>query len=332
MSTRSPSRGRGCGRRRSATRCCGSTRPTRSTKLSGVPAGWTNRRCKLTATAATRSRGWRPTAAPGPSPRSGSTAALPSSRRRLGDRGVIATGAHSVAYYARDAGRQRRRRGRATAWPTRRRRPTVRIDREPPEVAFANSQDPADPERIEARVADPLSGPDPRGDRSRSAAPAPASASTRCRPRRRAEGCAPAGTRAPTRPASTSCEPSPTTSPATATVDTAAGNGAAMALSEPAEDRDATFGGRPRRRLRRAARREVAYGGRRPLRPGPAERRPRRTPLAGVPVKIVERFAAGASRAGADHRRSTPAPAGPSPSARAPARAAGSPRLAGRGR
>lgn len=35
----------------------------------------------------------------------------------------------------------------------------VRIDEEPPQVAFANAQDPADPERIEAAVSDRLSGP-----------------------------------------------------------------------------------------------------------------------------------------------------------------------------
>ncbi len=38
---------------------------------------------------------------------------------------------------------------------------TVRIDRTPPRISFANSQDPLEPESIRARVADPLSGPDP---------------------------------------------------------------------------------------------------------------------------------------------------------------------------
>ena len=37
----------------------------------------------------------------------------------------------------------------------------VRIDEDPPAVAFAAAQDPAEPERIEAQVADPLSGPSP---------------------------------------------------------------------------------------------------------------------------------------------------------------------------
>ena len=35
----------------------------------------------------------------------------------------------------------------------------VRIDEDPPRVAFAAAQDPAEPERIEATVGDPLSGP-----------------------------------------------------------------------------------------------------------------------------------------------------------------------------
>ena len=38
---------------------------------------------------------------------------------------------------------------------------TVRIDGTDPSVGFARAQDPADPERIEATVADSLSGPDP---------------------------------------------------------------------------------------------------------------------------------------------------------------------------
>ena len=38
---------------------------------------------------------------------------------------------------------------------------TVRIDRDPPALAFANAQSPAEPELIEARVGDVLSGIDP---------------------------------------------------------------------------------------------------------------------------------------------------------------------------
>ena len=44
---------------------------------------------------------------------------------------------------------------------TARRRPTVAIDESPPRGRLRPSQDPAEPERIEATVADPLSGPDP---------------------------------------------------------------------------------------------------------------------------------------------------------------------------
>jgi hypothetical protein len=75
---------------------------------------------------------------------------------------VIASGVHVVAYYARDAAGNvddgavvngRPNHPPATA--------AVRIDRDEPELSFANAQDPADPERIEARASDSLSGLDP---------------------------------------------------------------------------------------------------------------------------------------------------------------------------
>ena len=75
---------------------------------------------------------------------------------------VIAPGVHTVAFYARDAAGNVNDgadvNGRANAAPS---TTTVRIDREPPAVVFAGSADPEDPELIEARVSDALSGPDP---------------------------------------------------------------------------------------------------------------------------------------------------------------------------
>jgi hypothetical protein len=66
---------------------------------------------------------------------------------------VTGEGTHAIAFYARDAAGND---GAASAPLA-----TVRIDESPPRVAFANRQDPAEPERIEAVVSDPLSGPDP---------------------------------------------------------------------------------------------------------------------------------------------------------------------------
>jgi hypothetical protein len=79
---------------------------------------------------------------------------------------VVAAGIHTIAYYARDAAGNLNdgadSNGRENAAPT---VVPLRIDREPPAVVFAGSADPEDPELIEARVSDTLSGPDPsRGE------------------------------------------------------------------------------------------------------------------------------------------------------------------------
>jgi hypothetical protein len=66
---------------------------------------------------------------------------------------VSGEGTHAVAFYARDAAGNS---GESSATVA-----AVRIDASPPRVAFANRQDPSEPERVEAVVSDPLSGPDP---------------------------------------------------------------------------------------------------------------------------------------------------------------------------
>ncbi|HEX5713539.1 MAG TPA: hypothetical protein VFX85_09525 [Solirubrobacterales bacterium] len=66
---------------------------------------------------------------------------------------VSGEGVHRVTSYARDAAGNSGE-GRPAA-------ATVRIDETPPRVAFANVQDPAEPERIEATIGDSLSGVDP---------------------------------------------------------------------------------------------------------------------------------------------------------------------------
>jgi hypothetical protein len=66
---------------------------------------------------------------------------------------VSGEGTHWVSAYGRDAA--------GNAGESRPALVAVRIDETPPRIAFANSQDPAEPERIEATIDDALSGPDP---------------------------------------------------------------------------------------------------------------------------------------------------------------------------
>jgi hypothetical protein len=133
------------------------------TQLSGVPEGWSNRPLALTATAADGVSGMLAGGPGGPF-----TAIQIDGGSPVVAQGdsvtatVIESGVHNVAYYARDAAGNvadgRTANGRPNHEPA---RAVVRIDREAPRLAFANSQDPGDPERIVARVADSLSGIDP---------------------------------------------------------------------------------------------------------------------------------------------------------------------------
>lgn len=134
------------------------------TRIEGASAGWSGKPVKLTVEAsdtasgmaATESAsspftaiqidGGAPTTAPGASV--GTT--------------LIASGVHTVAYYARDAagnvadgatGNGRTNHPPATT--------VVRIDREPPRLAFAAAPNAQDPELIEARAEDRYSGLDP---------------------------------------------------------------------------------------------------------------------------------------------------------------------------
>jgi len=134
------------------------------TRIAGVPPGWTNRAVRLEATASDSASGME---AHGDGPRPFTAIRVDDGAPAIafGDTAaasVIAEGAHRVAYYARDAagnvddgamvGGVRDRPPRE-AW--------VRIDRTPPRAAFPNSQGPRDPELIRVRIADPLSGADP---------------------------------------------------------------------------------------------------------------------------------------------------------------------------
>lgn len=127
--------------------------------LEGAPSGWSDSPVQLTVLARDELSGMTATGPLGPSTAiavDGAAAAwVP------GDRAstiVAGSGLHRVEYFARDAAGNVSGGGSGTPVPA---SATVRIDEEPPTVAFATTQDPADPERIEASVGDPLSGPSP---------------------------------------------------------------------------------------------------------------------------------------------------------------------------
>jgi len=134
------------------------------TRLAGAQSGWTNHPVTLVATASDAASGMA----------AGSAGASPFTAIRIDggapivapgdsvDANVVVPGVHTVAYYARDAAGNvddgRSTNGHSNPPPA---TAIVRIDTEPPRVAFSNAQDPRDPETIEARIFDPLSGPDP---------------------------------------------------------------------------------------------------------------------------------------------------------------------------
>ncbi|HMI81741.1 MAG TPA: hypothetical protein VK480_08130 [Solirubrobacterales bacterium] len=125
--------------------------------LSGLPGGWSDGPVQLTALATDPLSGMAADGPSGPFTAIAVDDSLPT--RARGDRATawaLGSGVHTVAYFARDAAANG-----AEGWPG---APppataTVRIDEGPPRVAFAPAQDPAEPERIEATVDDPLSGP-----------------------------------------------------------------------------------------------------------------------------------------------------------------------------
>jgi hypothetical protein len=134
------------------------------TQIEGAPAGWSSEPVRLTAAASDAASGMAaagsaggpftaiqidggaPTIAPGP--RVSAT--------------VIASGVHTVAYYARDAAGNVADGASANGHTDRPPATTVvRIDREPPRLAFVAAQNAQDPELVEARAEDRYSGLDP---------------------------------------------------------------------------------------------------------------------------------------------------------------------------
>lgn len=128
------------------------------TSLNGAPRGWANRPVRLLASATDSGSGMAPAGRGTPFTAiriDGDPAAI--SYAGPVTTSVIEEGVHRVAYYARDAA------GNADDGGPRNRPPrtaVVRIDRTAPSAAFANSQDPADPELLRVLIDDPLAGPD----------------------------------------------------------------------------------------------------------------------------------------------------------------------------
>jgi hypothetical protein len=127
--------------------------------LASVPDGWSSRPVTLTALATDPLAGMAVAGPEGPFTAIAVDGGLP--KRASGS--TVATvvagdGVHTVAFWGRDAEGNSGEPGVSLAPPG---TATVRIDGTDPEVSFARAQDPADPERIEATVADSLSGPDP---------------------------------------------------------------------------------------------------------------------------------------------------------------------------
>jgi hypothetical protein len=261
------------------------------TQLAGVPAGWSDRPVRLVASATDSASGMLAT--PGgelpftairvdgaaPATAAGGSVATT----------VIESGAHAIAYYARDAAGNVADGGVVNGQPN----PepgeaVVRIDREPPRVAFANAQDPADPERIEAVASDSLSGLDATraqiavrgagsGDRFE---PLPTAARGNTVLARWDSAAFPAG----------SYEFRATAHDAAGNAATTRfrANGSSMVLSNPLKVQAtlrAGFGGRSARTVPYG--RAIPFGGR--LTAG------RRAPLGGAPVRVVERFDSGAA-------------------------------------
>ena len=125
--------------------------------LSGVPGGWSAGPVRLTAQASDPLSGMAASGPSGPFTAIAVDGGAP--KVAAGDTAtawVGGSGVHTVDFYARDAAGNVA--GEAPQAPPPQ-TAVVRIDETPPKVEFAAAQDPADPERIEATVTDPLSGP-----------------------------------------------------------------------------------------------------------------------------------------------------------------------------
>ncbi|HET7508173.1 MAG TPA: hypothetical protein VFJ53_07420 [Solirubrobacterales bacterium] len=129
--------------------------------LQGVVSGWSSGPVRLTVLAADELSGMIAAGPSGPF----AAIAVDGAPPALADGDsvsawVVGSGVHEVTYFARDAAGNVADGAAGDPLPS---RATIRIDEEPARVLFVPTQDPAEPERIEATVADPLSGPAGRG-------------------------------------------------------------------------------------------------------------------------------------------------------------------------
>jgi hypothetical protein len=127
--------------------------------LQGAPLGWSSGPVRLTALAADDLSGMALAGPTGPFTAIAVDGAPPA--LAIGESvstWVSGSGIHRVVYFARDAAGNVADGALGGPLPT---TADIRIDEDPPRVLFAPAQDPAEPERIEATVADPLSGLNP---------------------------------------------------------------------------------------------------------------------------------------------------------------------------
>jgi hypothetical protein len=249
-----------------------------------APEGWSDRPVLVTARAGDELSGMAAGGPSGPYTAISVDGGVP--RLDLGARvtaPVAGEGVHEVAAYARDgAGNVGGRSSRVSP---------VRIDETPPALAFARSQDPAEPERIEATVDDPLSGADPAGA---SIAVRPAGSRLRFQqlPTSLARGRLVAHWDSDAfAPGSYEFRASVRDMAGNGGSTERRGNGARMVLANPLKLTTvvrAGLGVQTRRRPLPYGGRAV-YAGRLSSISG--------TPLAGLPVEVIETFAAGASPA-----------------------------------
>lgn len=129
--------------------------------LRGVPEGWSNGPVRLTAIATDAQSGMAAAGPAGPFTAIAIDGGVPTvAAGNTISATVRGEGAHRVAFYARDGAGNVDDGEASSAQPP---SAVVRIDEAGPRVGFAKSQDPSEPERIEATVTDPLSGPGDRG-------------------------------------------------------------------------------------------------------------------------------------------------------------------------
>lgn len=127
-------------------------------RLEGAPSGWSNGPVRLTAIATDPLSGTSAAGPGGPVTAIGVDGSGPAPTPGATTTAIVAgQGVHEIVYWARDAVGNTGDGGDAYDQPG---TAKVRIDETDPVVRFLPG-DPADPERIEATVADALSGPDP---------------------------------------------------------------------------------------------------------------------------------------------------------------------------